>query len=321
MKNDFTRRGFLGTAAGTAGMAVLGPMAAAGAVSEKAAAVLTAERDLKVGMLTAPFWNESLEAVADFAKDAGIACLEVVADPGGKQIDPATLDQAKADGIKALVADRGLEITALSWYENLTEPEKTEEHQAHVMKMIDAASMLGVGVVCLAPGWPVPRMTKINTIKKVVPKVFGPLVAHAGEKGIKIAVENYFQTNLQGIDTFECLFETMQEANFGLNYDPSHLYHQQCDHLLPVSMFAKRIFHTHAKDCLVDAAARAHMGVYAEGWWRYCLPGFGNINWGEYTSHLRSNGYKGVMSIEHEDSAFGRERGFILAARYLEQFC
>ena len=86
-------------------------------------------------------------------------------------------------------------------------------------------------------------------------------------------------------------------------------------------MFPKRIFHTHAKDCLVDEGARAHMGIYAEGWWRYAVPGFGNINWGEYTSHLRANGYKGVMSIEHEDAALGREKGFILGARYLEQFC
>jgi sugar phosphate isomerase/epimerase len=323
MNTNVTRRHFLGTAAGTAGIAAIGPMAAAGAeaISEKAAAILKEERDLYVGMLTAPFGNDSLETVANFAKDAGIHGLEVVADPGGKQIDPQTLDQAGADAVKALVADRGLEITSLAWYEDLVEPEKAEERQAHAIKIIDAASMLGVGVVCLSPGYPAPRMTKINTIKKVLPKVFAPLIAHASEKGVKIALENYFQTNLQGIDTFECLFETIQDPNFGLNYDPSHLYHQQCDHLLPVSMFAKRIFHTHAKDCLVDKAARARMGVYAEGWWRYAIPGFGDINWGEYTSHLRSNGYKGVMSIEHEDSAFGRERGFILGARYLEQFC
>ena len=97
-----------------------------------------------------------------------------------------------------MVADRGLEITALAWYENLTEPEKTEERQAHVIKMIDAAAMLGVGVICLAPGWPAPRMNKLNTIKKVLPKVFAPLLAHAAEKGIKIAVENYFERTSRG---------------------------------------------------------------------------------------------------------------------------
>jgi sugar phosphate isomerase/epimerase len=33
------------------------------------------------------------------------------------------------------------------------------------------------------------------------------------------------------------------------------------------------------------------------------------------------SGYKGVLSIEHEDSAVGREEGFILAARHLAEFC
>ncbi len=318
MKNDISRRGFLGAAAGTA---IMGQMAAAGALSQNAEAILKAERDLKVGMLTAPFGQDTLETVLNFAKDASIPCLEVVADPGGSQLDPQSFDQAKADAVKAMLAERGLEITSLAWYDNILEPGKEEERQAHAKKVVDAAQMLGVGVVCMTAGWPVPRMTKINTIKKVLPKVYGPIVSHAADKGIKIACENYFATNLQGIDTFEALFEAMPNDNFGLNYDPSHLYHQQCDHLLPVSMFPKRIFHTHAKDCLVDEADRARKGVYAEGWWRYVLPGFGNINWGEYTSHLRANGYKGVMSIEHEDSAFSRERGFILAARYLEQFC
>jgi sugar phosphate isomerase/epimerase len=33
------------------------------------------------------------------------------------------------------------------------------------------------------------------------------------------------------------------------------------------------------------------------------------------------DGYRGVLSIEHEDSALGREQGFLLAARHLAQFC
>jgi sugar phosphate isomerase/epimerase len=319
MKNDISRRGFLGAAAG---LAAVGPMvSASAAVSEKAAEILKAQRDLKVGMLTAPFGGDPLENILSFAKDAGISCVEVVSDQGGKTLDPESMDQAKADAIKAMCADKGVEISSLAWYDNIVEPGKEEERSNHVKKMVDAAQMLGVGVICLTAGWPVPRMTKLNTIKKVVPKVYGPFLSYAADKGIKVACENYFETNLQGIDTFEALFEAVPNDNFGLNYDPSHLYHQQCDHLLPITMFSKRIFHTHAKDCLVDVAERAHRGVYAEGWWRYSLPGYGNINWGEYTSHLRENGYKGVMSIEHEDSAFGRERGFILAARYLEQFC
>ncbi len=322
--DGLTRRSFLGTsatlaAAGGAGTgvvstAVLAAGDAPGSVPEKA-------KGMCVGMLTAPMAGEPLEKVADFAKQAGISCMEVVADAGSPHFDPTTLDAARVDAIKKMMDERGLFISALSNYDNMTEPDKTEERQAFVKKTIDAAAALGVPVVCLITGMPVPRMTKINTIKKVLPKIFGPIVSYAQEKNIKIAIENYFETCLQGLDTFECLFETIPDANFGLNYDPSHLYHQQCNHLKPVTMFANRIFHTHAKDALVDVDARGRLGVYARGWWRYVIPGFGNIDWGEYIAHLRANGYESVLSIEHEDNTFSREEGFIRGARYLHQFC
>ena len=44
---------------------------------------------MKVGMLTGPFGNEKLETALDFAEEIGFSCLEVVAHPGCKHIDPA----------------------------------------------------------------------------------------------------------------------------------------------------------------------------------------------------------------------------------------
>ncbi|MCP4645999.1 MAG: sugar phosphate isomerase/epimerase [bacterium] len=277
---------------------------------------------MRVGMLTGPFGAEPLEMVMDFAEESAIPCLEVVAHPGSKHIDPAKLTAKKATKIVEALDERGLEISGLAYYDmGFTNPKATKKWQAHAKKTIDAAHMLGVGTVCMLAGGPAEGMSKIETIKKVLPKAFRPVLTHARKKGINIALENYFATCLQGLDTFECLFDTIPDANFGLNYDPSHLYHQQCDHLIPVSMFADRIFHTHAKDTLVDRAKRAKVGVLAGGWWRYVIPGFGNIEWGEYISHLRANGYDGVLSIEHEDGTQSREEGFLRGAAYLEQYC
>jgi len=273
-------------------------------------------------MLTAPFRKEPFDSVLEFADTASIPCLEVVAYPGSKHIDPAKLTRAGAEVIQMKLAELGLELSSLAYYTtDITDPKKVKDVQTHAKKTIDAAAMLGVNVVCMLGGFPVEGMTKIQTIRKVLPKAFRPILAHARKKNVNIALENWFQTCLQGIDTFEAMFEAIPDENFGLNYDPSHLYHQECDHLLPVSLFAKRIFHTHAKDTLVDKAKRAKSGVYARGWWRYVIPGFGNINWGEYVSHLRANGYDGVLSIEHEDDAQTREEGFMRGAWYLEQFC
>ena len=277
---------------------------------------------MKVGMLTAPFGNEPFDIVLDFAESASIPCLEVVAHPGSKHIDPAKLTPAKVKKIRIALDERMLEITSLGYYTcDITVPKKLAKVQAHAKKTIDAAASLGVSTVCMLAGFPAEGMSKIETIQKVLPKAFRPILAHARKKKVNIALENWFETCLQGIDTFQAIFEAIPNTNFGLNYDPSHLYHQECDHLLPVSMFKDRIFHTHAKDTLVDKAKRSCVGIYGSGWWTYVIPGFGNIDWGEYVSHLRRNGYDGVLSIEHEDSSQTREEGFMRGAWHLEQFC
>ncbi len=324
-----TRRNFLGSTAGAIGVAALAEaMNLQGARAAEPPEANAARQEpngrpqgLRIGMLTAPFGDKPLREVLDFARSAGIPCLEVVADAGSKHIDPALLDAAKADAIKRMLAERKLEITGLACFADACQPGAQETFQSHARKMVDAAVLLGVPTLCMQTGMPLPNMSRIDQIRKIVPKVYAPVIAYAKEKGIKIAIENWFETCLQGIDTFECLFETIKDDNFGLNYDPSHLVHQECNHLLPVTMFGKRIFHSHAKDTLVDAEVRARVGIYGRGWWRYVVPGSGSIKWGEYINHLRANGYKGVLSIEHEDSALSREQGFILAARHLAQFC
>lgn len=110
------------------------------------------------------------------------------------------------------------------------------------------------------------------------------------------------------------------DENMGLNYDPSHLLHQGIDYLEAVERFKDRIFHTHAKDTEVKQHVLRWVGNQSRGWWRYVIPGFGEVNWGVYIARLRSIGYDDVLSIEHEDGAFGVEEGFIKGQRYLSQF-
>jgi sugar phosphate isomerase/epimerase len=279
------------------------------------------EKGIRVGMLTSPLAKEPFDLVLDVAKRCGIAALEVVSVPGSQHIDPMTFGQLEADNVKKMLSDRGLEISSLSNYTNPAAPGKAEEVQNIAKKLIDAAVLLGVPTICMMAGIPPEKMNKIAMIKNVVPKIFRPILDYAKDKGIKIAIENWFATCLQGLDTLDCLMETIPDEHFGLNYDPSHLVHQQCDYMVPVVKHAKRIFHTHAKDCLVDVDRRGYVGVLGAGWWRYVIPGYGDIKWGEYINQLRDVGYKGVLSIEHEDRTFGPEEGFCHGARYLNQFC
>jgi sugar phosphate isomerase/epimerase len=332
--NSLTRRTFIGTTAGALSAGSLASLGVAALTPDAAGAETSPEpkkpKDIRVGMLTAPLRNLPFEEVLDMARRCNIAALEVVTEPGHPHIDPMTLGPAQVEAIKQKLGERGLEISSLSNFMNITAPGKAGEVKQVMIKTVDAVVLLGVPTVCMNLGTLVQGMSKINTIKEVIPGLFRPIIDHAKEKGINVAIENWFETNLQGLDTFDCLMETIPDEHFGFNYDPSHLVHQQCDYTVPITKFGKRIFHTHAKDCLVDEQQRAYLGVLGGkwyvgvpggGWWRYVIPGFGDIKWGQYIGHLREVGYKGVLSIEHEDSTFGPEEGFRHGAHYLNQFC
>ncbi len=318
-----SRRSFLGAAAGMVGGASMSWLTASAlaATAAEPEGEPSRRKDIRVGMMTAPVSGMALTEALDMANRCHIAALEVMSGPGSRLLDPMKFGPEDADKVKAELAQRGLQISSLANYMNSTEPGKTEEVQNVAKKMIDAAALLGVPTICMITGLPHEGVSKIQMLKTVVRGVFRPIIDHAKEKGINVGVENWFATNLQGLDTFDCLMETLPDENFGFNYDPSHLVHQELDYMIPISRFSKRIFHTHAKDCLIDVQRRRYVGILGGGWWRYAIPGYGDIQWGEYIGHLRQVGYKGVLSIEHEDDTFGAEDGFLHGARYLNRYC
>lgn len=275
---------------------------------------------MQVGILTAPFRDEPLENIIKFAGDNGIDALEIACGPGGAQLDTNNLTDTRADEIKKLLTQNNVVISSLAWYTNMTDPDKRDQISSDFRSFIDSAKKLDVDVVCTLAGMPVAGKDKLKTIEEDCSQVFPPLLEYAASKGVKIALENWFATCLQGLAEFDKMFETVPNENFGLNFDPSHLMWQGIDYIAAVDRFSKRIFHTHAKDTEVRDDKLAYLGNQARGWWRYVIPGFGRVKWGEYIAALRRNGYNGVLSIEHEDGALGREEGFIKGKNYLKLF-
>lgn len=276
-----------------------------------------------VGILTAPFSKEPLEHVAAFAGEYGFGGMEIIAGPGSSHVNLTDFTQADADRIKSLMERRALLISSLAAYVNNTDadPVKRQANNDIVRKAVDAAVLLGVDVVCTLAGHPVPGKSKLKTIEEDCAEVFTPLTEYAGRKGVKIALENWYETNIQHLGHWQRLFEVVPDKNLGLNYDPSHLLWQDIDYIHAVESFADRIFHSHAKDTAINETKRRWVGNQADGgWWRYVIPGRGRVQWGEYLAALRANGFNGVLSIEHEDGTLGREEGFLMGKKYLEQF-
>ena len=277
---------------------------------------------MQVGLLTAPYRGETMETVLEFATGAGFDALEIDVRPGCKHLS-VEMEEGEAASIIARVRDAGLEVSQLSCFTDISDPDKSERerNQQALYAAVEMASANGVeNVGCLA-GKPCCEMDRYQTIDEIAAPFFNDLCPQAAEMSVRFAMENWFATNIMHLGHFEHIFEAVPHDNFGLNFDPSHLYHQQIDYLHAVEVFAGRIFHTHAKDTEIVQHRLRWLGNRDErSWWRYVIPGFGEIDWGVYIARLRDNGFDGVLSIEHEDRALSREEGFTRGLEYLRLF-
>jgi sugar phosphate isomerase/epimerase len=242
------------------------------------------------------------------------------------------------DEVHETLARHRLEISSLAYYPNNLHPDDAhrEAVNAHLRKVIDAAQRLGVQMVCTFAGndqnQPLPE--NIRRFRKIWP----PLVEYAGERGVRIAIENcpmifsYDEwpggTNLAWSPAiWEEMFAAIPADNFGLNLDPSHLVWLMIDYERAVYDFADRIFHVHAKDLEVRRDGLYRHGTFSGGigWQVPRLPGLGEVRWDRFISALYSTGYDYVVSVEHEDAGFeGTEelvkRGFLLARNTLQPY-
>jgi len=278
---------------------------------------------MHVGILTAPFRNETMETVVQFAAQAGFRSLEIDVRPGA---GPLNVDFAPSQAAETIasVRDAGLEVSALACYVNISDADEAARSaaQANLRKALAMAAANEVEIVCCTAGLPPAGMTREETIEQIAGPFFRELCAEAADQGVKLALENWFATNIMHLQQWELMFDTVGADNLGLNFDPSHLYWMGIDHLWAVERFAERIFHTHGKDTEVCGHRLRILGNQAPPgqWWRYVIPGYGEIDWGVYIARLRDNKYDGVISIEHEDRSFSREEGFLAALRFLRQY-
>lgn len=303
---------------------------------------------MKFGVLTAIFDGMEFYDVVDFASEHNLECLEVACWPasgGAKRryagvchIDAEALTPEKAEEIKAYTAKKGVKISSLGYYPNTMDPdlEKRATYVNHIHALIDASAMLGVNMVTTFLGRDPKKSVEDNL--ELVKEVWPPILAHAEEKGVKIAIENcpmWFtkdewpggQNLMTSPANWRKVFEVLPSKNLGINYDPSHFIWQQIDYIKPIYEFKDRIFHVHYKDIklywdkLADVGVMAHPLQYMSP----KLPGLGDVDWGKYVAALNDIRYNGDSVIEVEDKAFeasleDSKKAVLLSARYLRNF-
>lgn len=300
---------------------------------------------MKLGLLTACLPSWTLEEIADWAARNEYEALEVAAWPRigsrdfeASHIDVSALDDEGAGAIQELFAQRGLALSAIGYYENNLhgDPAQRERIHAHLKHCIDAAQRLGCPYVGTFVGRDIGSSVKENL--REGERVLPELVKYAGDRGVRLVVENCpmegwhpdgYPANLAYSPE---LWDWMFSLGLYLNYDPSHLVWLGIDPVTALQPYVDRVLHMQAKDAEVKPSARNRYGIFGKtrerenpsdvGWWRYRIPGLGDVDWRRVIDTLYEGGYQGVVSVEHEDPVWrggdeGVTRGLQIAHRTL----
>ncbi len=279
---------------------------------------------MKLGFLTACLPQSPLASIVEWAAGNGYEALEVATWPStgsrdfeASHIDVVDFGKREAEAVRTLFEENGLVISALAYYENNLHPHERRRLQIadHVRRNVDAAQLLGVPFVGTFIGRDPSLSVKENVA--LAERVLPPLVEYAGERGVKLIIENCVMEGWHpdgypgNIAYSPELWEWMFSLGFYLNYDPSHLLWLGIDPVEALRPYVDRIPHAQAKDAQLDPRARVRYGFFGktlsrenpwdEGWWRYRVPGLGQVDWRGVVDALYEGGFTGVLSVEHED--------------------
>jgi sugar phosphate isomerase/epimerase len=302
---------------------------------------------MKLGFVSAILPDLSLQEVLQFAAANGFSTVELMCWPLGKaerryagvtHVDVTGFSQEDATRVNEIAAAAGVTISGLGYYPNPLAPsrEEAQVYIDHIKQVIVAAERLGVQVMNTFVGRDWSKSVDDNWPR--FKEVWPPLVKFAEDHGVKIGIENCPMAfskdewpggkNLAHTPAiWRRMFEEIPSANFGLNYDPSHMIWQQMDYLKPLREFTDKLFHIHAKDARVDKHRLDDVGIMATPLEFHTpkLPGLGDVDWGQFFSVLGDVGYTGPVCIEAEDRAYegsleSRQAALVQTGRYLKNF-
>jgi len=290
-----------------------------------------------------------LEASIAWAAGNGLQGMEVNVGPVYPVTDCASLrghldlDRVLTNGpepIRSLFDDNGIELTALAPMINLltTDPDLRRQRIRYMRQTIDAAAALGCPLVVTFAGsghgmyfYGLPGVGDDHPSNRVrenldaFAEIYSPLADHAQSRGVRIAFETAGRGGAEGNiahnpELWTAMFAAVPSPALGLSFDPSHLIWLGIDDIPGlIHEFAGRIYHVDGKDVEIDRERLRRQGILGSGWWRYRLPGNGELDWPAIVAALRDIGYEGTISIEQEDDFDPGYDAVARSARYLHE--
>ena len=299
-----------------------------------------------------PLQNESTEDAFRYLSSLGVETVELGAGcyTNGNHLkrEEILADPKKAEELKDLLKKYNLEISALSCHGNPVHPNKEIADHDHKVfeETVLVAQMLGVDTVVTFSGCPgdSPESKYPNWVTCSWPPDYGKILEYQWnevlipywKKAVKFANDHGIKKIALELHPGFCCYNTssllkLREAvgdTIGANFDPSHLFWQGMDPVMALRELEGAVYHFHAKDTRVDPANKAKNGVLDTGHygnvldrsWVFRTVGYGSSAqmWKDMMSTLQCIGYKGSVSIEHEDGLMSVKEGLEKAIAFLK---
>ncbi len=286
---------------------------------------------MQIGFLNACLMEWEPERVVRFAREHGFAAVEFHGGPNYRKVSWPLIASGQVDDIQRPLQQYQIGCPAIMYgaLPYLDDDLNRQRYAVDYLTMLlQAAHNLHIPVVSTFAGRRLNASWKDNV--QLFMEVFHPLAATAEALGVRIAFENCPMTHgFQPITNiayapkvWDMMFEAVPSPAIGLNLDPSHLFWLGIDPIQVIHRYHDRIYHVHAKDVEVFHDRIKDESILGESWWRYRLPGYGDIPWHKVLSALQEYDYQGVVSIEHEDPVWsGSEpkivQGLLRSKEYL----
>jgi sugar phosphate isomerase/epimerase len=307
---------------------------------------------MKLSVLSNLYGDRPLADVLSHFRDLGVEMVEIGCGgyPGKAHCNPDILlnNDGKLEEFRALFAEYGIGICALSCHGNAVHPNKeiAAAFDRDFRNCVLLSEKLGVDTIVTFSGCPgdSPDAKYPNWVTCPWPDDFLKILDYQWNEVLipywKEAAAFAEAHNVRRI-AFEmhpgfCVYnpETWLKLRaavspiLGANLDPSHLLWQGIKPANAIRYLGDAIYHVHAKDTKIDEINTAANGVldtkhYSDEIhraWVFRTVGYGHGEefWRDFVDNLRLVGYDRVLSIEHEDSLMSIDEGLEKAVHFLK---
>jgi sugar phosphate isomerase/epimerase len=255
-------------------------------------------------------FNCGLDGAIELAAQKRLAAVEYSFAPfaaSGKNAD--TLDAKEVDNLERVARqaeNAGVELACLNLDYCLNAEDKKSARQFNTMltKVLRVATIVG----CKRVSFSVIPGNEENWVRKLTDQL-DQVRDKAGDDSVRLLLRlstakvfrNQSLKRWRAMEPQDWRDLISHSLNLGLNFSPADCVWLGIDYLRILSGLITAIEHVEAHDIEISRELLADSGIYGPLWWRYRMPGKGQVDWRQFIEALKLYDFGGTISIHMDD--------------------